>query len=168
MKSLKTMTACAVVALSVAVYGCDRSETKTAQQTDPAPPAASSDATPAANTAIGVEDVMKNPDRYLGQEITVIGEVDEVLSPMAFALDEDAPLEAGIDNDLLVFYPKSASLADLDDQWLNDEVRVTGTVGKMTVIEIEREVGWDLDPKIEAEVEKQGPVLIAKKVERVQ
>ena len=68
---------------------------------------------------------------------------------------------------MLVFYPKSGELAPLDDAWLNDEVRVIGTVGKMTVSEIEREVGWDLDPKIEVEVEKQGPVLIAKRVERI-
>jgi hypothetical protein len=169
MKSWKTITACAVVALSVAAYGCDRNDTRTTEQTQPAPQAeAPRDAAPASNTALGVEDIVKNADRYDGQEVTVVGEVDEVLSPMAFALDEDAPFEAGVDNDLLVFYPKSAALDDLDDQWLNDEVRVTGTVKKMTVVEIEREVGWDLDPKIEAEVEKQGPVLIAKRVERVQ
>jgi hypothetical protein len=38
----------------------------------------------------------------------------------------------------------------------------------MTVMEIEREIGWALEPKIEVEVEKKGLVLIAKKVERVQ
>ncbi len=115
-----------------------------------------------------VEDVVKNMDKYVGQEVTVVGEVDEVLSPQAFALDEDAILEAGIDNDLLVFYPKSSELAPLDDAWLNDSVRVTGTIGKMTVMEIEREIGWALEPKIEVEVEKKGLVLIAKRVERVQ
>ena len=168
MKSWKTFTACAVMAMSIAVYGCDRKETRTAQTQTTPPADAPRDAAPASNTALSVEDVVKNVDRYIGQEVTVGGEVDEVLGPMAFALDEEAPFEAGIDNDLLVFYPKSAELADLDDQWLNDEVRVTGTVGKMSVVEIEREVGWDLNPKIEAEVEKQGPVLIAKRVERVQ
>jgi hypothetical protein len=154
------------MALSMAVYGCDRSETRTTTTETPA--ARPSDAAPAANTALKVEDLVKDADRYIGQEVTVVGEVDEVLSPQAFALDEDSLLEGGIDNDLLVFYPKSAELAPLDDAWLNDGVRVTGTVGRMTVTEIEREVGWDLDPKIEIEVEKQGPVLIAKRVERVQ
>lgn len=169
MKSWKTLTICAAMAMSIAALGCDRTDTRATEQSQPAPQAdAPRDAAPASNTALGVEDVVKNADRYIGQEITVVGEVDEVLSPMAFALDEDATLQAGIDNDLLVFYPKSAMLADLDDKWLNDEVRVTGTVGKMTVVEIERELGWDLDAKLEAEVEKQGPVLIAKRVERVQ
>jgi hypothetical protein len=152
------------MALSIAVYGCDRDDKRATTQ----PPASTpTDAAPAANTAMDVDDLVKNVDKLIGQEVTVVGEVDEVLSPMAFALDEEAALSAGIDNDVLVFYPKSSELAALDDAWLNDEVRVTGTVGKMTVVEIEREVGWDLDPKIEAEVEKQGPVLIAKKVERI-
>lgn len=167
MKSWKTLTACAAVAMSVAVYGCDRNDRTTTTQTQPAPQATPGDAAPAANTALKVEDLIKNVDRYVGQEVTVVGEVDEVLSPMAFALDEDAPFEAGVDNDVLVFYPKASELAALDDAWLNDSVRVVGTVGKMTVTEIEREIGWDLDPKIEVEVEKQGPVMIAKRVERI-
>ena len=166
MRSWKAITAIGVMVLSMAVYGCDRSEKRTTTTETPA--ARPSDAAPAANTALKVEDLVKDADRYMGQEVTVVGEVDEVLSPQAFALDEDSMLEGGIDNDLLVFYPKSAELAPLDDAWLNDGVRVTGTVGRMTVTEIEREVGWDLDPKIEIEVEKKGPVLIAKRVERVQ
>jgi hypothetical protein len=165
MRSWKTITACAAVAMSVAFYGCDRNDR--ARETTPPPASAPGDAAPAANRDLKVEDLIKDTNKYVGQEVTVVGEVDEVLSPMAFALDEDAPFAAGVDNDVLVFYPKSAELAPLDDAWLNDEVRVIGTVGKMTVSEIEREVGWDLDPKIEVEVEKQGPVLIAKRVERI-
>ena len=166
MRSWKTITACAAVAMSVALYGCDRND-RTARDTTVPPASAPSDAAPAANTGLKLEDLIKNTDKYMGQEVTIVAEVDEVLSPMAFALDEDAPFAAGIDNDVLVFYPKSAELAPLDDAWLNDEVRVTGTVSKMTVAEIEREVGWDLDPKIEIEVEKKGPVIIAKRVERI-
>jgi hypothetical protein len=43
---------------------------------------------------------------------------------------------------------------------------VTGTVRRMTIIELEREVGWDLDPKLEAEFQDK-PFLIARSVERV-
>ena len=166
MRSWKTISACFVVALSIAAYGCDRPETPQQSQTPSA--TAPRDAAPAANTELKVEDVITHLDRYQGQEVTVRGEVNEVLSPMAFELDEDSPLTAGVDNDVLVIFPKAYALADLDDKWLNDEVRVIGTVGKMSVIEVEREIGWDLDPKIEAEVEKMGPVLIAKRVERIQ
>ena len=167
MRSWKAITATGLMALSLAVYGCDRSDTRTSTETQPGTAARPGDAAPAANTGMKVADLVKNADRYVGQEVTVVGEVDEVLSPQAFALDEDSMLEGGIDNDVLVFYPKSSELAPLDDAWLNDEVRVTGTVGRMTTTEIEREVGWDLDPKIEVEVEKKGPVLIATRVERV-
>ena len=169
MRSWKSIIATGALALSIVAFGCNRSETRTTTETQPAPQAGRpSDAVRAANTDMKVEDVVKNMDKYVGQEVTVVGEVDEVLSPQAFALDEDAILEAGIDNDLLVFYPKSSELAPLDDAWLNDSVRVTGTIGKMTVMEIEREIGWALEPKIEVEIEKKGLVLIAKRVERVQ
>lgn len=57
---------------------------------------------------------------------------------------------------------------NIDDQWLKNKVRVTGTVGKMTVVDIEREVGWDLDRELEVEGEGAKAVLIAKSVERVQ
>jgi hypothetical protein len=168
MRSWKSITTIGALALSIAAFGCDRTEKRTTTETQPAPQAGRpSDAAPAANTEMRVEDLVKDADKYIGQEVTVVGEMDEVLSPHAFALDEDSIIEAGIDNDLLVFYPKSLELAPLDDAWLNDYVRVTGTVGRMTVTEIEREVGWDLEPKIEARIEKKGPVLIAKRVDRV-
>jgi hypothetical protein len=47
-------------------------------------------------------------------------------------------------------------------------VRVTGTVGKMSVVEIEREIGWDLRPELEVEVEKARAVMIASSVQRVE
>jgi len=142
-----------VTALTIG-YGCD-----TSKADEPGAMAAG---------VIDVDDITGNPDKYLGQTVTVIGEVDEVHGPDAFSLDEENPVAGGIDNDLLVIGPQAASLEDLDDQWLNDEVRVTGTIGKMTVMEIEREIGWDLSPQLEVEVEGAKAVLIAKSVERVQ
>ena len=47
-------------------------------------------------------------------------------------------------------------------------MRVTGTIGKLSIVDIEREVGWDLTPELEVEVEGAKAVLIAKSVERVQ
>jgi hypothetical protein len=116
---------------------------------------------------IRVADLMASPDRYLGQTVTVVADVEEVLGPNAFTLDEDAPLAGGIDNDMLVLSKKAGELSDIDDQWLNNKVRVTGTVGKMTVVEIEREIGWDLNRELEAEVDRRGAMLIASSVTRV-
>ncbi|MGE0158471.1 MAG: hypothetical protein AB7T31_03610 [Gemmatimonadales bacterium] len=116
---------------------------------------------------IGVEDIVSEPASFAGRTVTVTGDLEEVVGPRAFKLDEDAPLQGGIDNDLLVLGKQTAGLDEIDDQWLDNRVRVTGTVRTMTVVEIEREVGWDLDPEIEAELEGREAVLIADAVQRV-
>lgn len=139
----------------------------------------SSESTPAENTvgtagedyAAGttpVADIVSEPNSYFGREVTVVADVEEVFGPYAFALDEDAPLRGGIDRDMLVLTRKSTNLADIDDQWLMNKVRVTGTIGRISVVEIEREIGWDLDPELEVELEGAGAVLIAQSVERVE
>jgi hypothetical protein len=151
MKRLAYGTACAAALLLVA--GCDLTK---------------ADVAPGSGGTVGVEDIAGNPEQYMGQTVSVVADVEEVHSPRAFSLDEDSPAEGGIDNDLLVLSPQAASLSDIDDQWLNNKVRVTGTVGKMSIVEIERELGWDLDPQLEVEVEGAKAVLIAKSVERVQ
>lgn len=75
----------------------------------------------------------RGPNEYVGRSVTVEADVEEVFGPRAFALDEDAPFAGGIDNDLLVLTKAAGSLADIDDQWMNNKVRVTGTVGRMSV-----------------------------------
>jgi hypothetical protein len=123
------------------------------------------DATPAAerpSDQIRVADLVGDPQRYVGQTVTVEADVEEVWTPYAFSLDEDAPL----DQDLLVFSPKATHLAAIDDQWIDNRARVTGTVRIMSVAELEREIGWDLDPELEAELEDVRPVLIASTVVR--
>ena len=149
MKRLAIGMACA--AALVIGPGCDMSK---------------ADSTP--EGTVRVADIQDHPDNYVGQTVTAVADVEEVHSPRAFSLDEDSPAAGGIDNDLMVLYPQSDSLRDIDDQWLNNKVRVTGTVGKINVVDIEREIGWDLSPELEVEVGKAKAVLIAKTVERVE
>jgi hypothetical protein len=111
--------------------------------------------------SLRVADIMDNPTQYIGDTITVEADVEEVLGTYAFVLDEDDPVAGGIDNDLMVFSARSAMLADIDDQWLNNRVRVTGVVRQATVAEIEREIEWDLTPDVETKVDGTKPVLIA-------
>jgi hypothetical protein len=61
---------------------------------------------------------------------------------------------------------QSASLAAIDDQWLDNKVRVTGTVRRLTIVELERELGRNLTTELEAEI-KTRPILVARSVERV-
>ena len=163
MKSAKAILAGAVVALSVAIAACDNSRTAQRDEMRPGttPPA---DAARASDTSMPASDVASAPDKYLGQTVTVRGEVERIMSPMSFVLDDDGP---DIQPDLLVFSPKEGNPTTLDDTWRDKTVRVTGTVGKMTIVEIEREVGWDLDPQIEVEIERAGAILIARKIERM-
>lgn len=116
---------------------------------------------------VKVADIAAEPERYMGQTVSVIAEIDDILGPKAFTLDEDAILRGGIDNDLLVIGRKNAGLA-IDEQWEDAKVRVTGTVGRWALMEIEREIGWDLDPQIEIERERSGAVLLATSVERLE
>lgn len=141
--------ACAVV-LSIGL-GCDISKA------DDAP-----------EGTVRVADIQDDPSKFVGQTVTVVADVEEVHSPRAFSLDEDSPAAGGIDNDLMVLSPQSGNLRDIDDQWLNNKVRVTGTVGLVNVVEIEREIGWDLTPELEAEVGRAKAVIIARTVERVE
>ena len=141
----------ACVAVLAMAYGCDtsRAERNAAGETR-------------------VADIAGEPDKYLGQTVTVVADVEEVHSARAFSLDEDSPAAGGVDNDLMVLSPQAGSLSDIDDTWLNNKVRVTGKVGKMSIVEVERELGWDLDPKLEIEVEKAKAVIIATSVQRVE
>jgi hypothetical protein len=141
------------VAVLAMAYGCD-----TSRATDER----------AADGSVRVADIAGEPDRFMGQTVTVVADVEEVHSARAFSLDEDSPAAGGIDNDLLVLSPQAGSLSDIDDTWLNNKVRVTGKVGKMAIVEVERELGWDLDPELEVEVEKAKAVLIATSVQRVE
>jgi hypothetical protein len=153
MKNWNYAIACvAVVGLA---YGCDTSR------------AGDENAAALEGTA-RVADIQDHPDTYAGQTVTVVADVEEVHSPRAFSLDEDSPAAGGIDNDLMVLSPQSGSLGDIDDQWLNNKVRVTGTVGLVNIVEIERELGWDLSPELEVEVGKAKAVIIARTVERVE
>lgn len=133
-------TACLLGAMTSA--GCKR-ET-------PLPPAEQRPAT--------VEKVKEQPAAYYGKEVTLIGEVDAVRSARAFEL-ENLDL---FDEQVLVVSRDDILLGGrlpADDQ----KIRVTGTVRPMVIAEIEREIGWDLTPEIEAEFSTK-PVVVARSV----
>lgn len=156
-----------IVALTLALPACADAPVEDEPLLEEDPIEAVEAVTPTAGDEVTVADVAGDPAQYIGRTVTVEGDLEEVLGPLAFTLDEDAITEAGIDNDLLVVGAQTANLAMIDDQWLNNRVRVTGTVQIRTVVELERELGWDLDPELEAEVEGREGIIIATSVERV-
>ena len=125
-------------------------------------------ATNMASGEITVGTITGNLNNYLGKTVTVVADVQEVLGPRAFTLDEDDVLAGGIDNDMLVLSPQAGNLTPIENNWLKNKVRVTGTVRALEVAEIEREVGWKLDRKIQNEFKDVKAVLVASSVERMQ
>lgn len=113
----------------------------------------------AATEGITITDITGNPGGYLGKQVTVRGEVEEVVHPQVFSLDEDVPLAGGVDNDLLVV--SSAQSAPAVTEAMKGEVlTVAGTVRAFITAEIERKYGLGLDPELVVEYEGR-PVIIA-------
>ena len=169
MNKNKCAKSIAGIALAVLVAGCGDSPPESnvgPEEKSDKPIAAAPHAGSAGN--VTVADVTGNVTGYVGKTVTVVADVEEVLGPRAFKLDEDNALAGGIDNDILVLSSKAETLGNIDDKWLNNKVQVTGVVHQVAVIDIEREIGWDLDPTLEAELEEVKAVLVAKSVERVQ
>lgn len=114
---------------------------------------------------VTVADITGNASRYVGRTVTVKSEVEAAYGANAFRLDDDAILEGGIDDDLLVISPSKANLSRVDKDWFTNQAIVTGSVRNFIVAEIEREYGIDLSSDVEAEFRNK-PVLIASSIRR--
>lgn len=107
-------------------------------------------------------EVTKNPSAFYGKTIAVKGEVEDIVSPNSFRLDEDG-LDGVIDNkDLLVL--NTAPGQTVTD---NQKVVVTGVLRPFVLADFERDydLNWDLtvQRKLEAEY-TQKPALVTKSV----
>ena len=169
------------IAMTGFLVGCDREETGTNASRNANGSVANANvantnqantnvANPAASpgAAVSLGTITGNLNNYLGKTVTVEADVQEVFGPRAFTLDEDYALAGGIDNDVLVLGAQTGNLERIEDNWLKNKVRVTGTVRGVALVEIEREVGWDLDRQIEAELEDVKAVIVASSVQRLQ
>lgn len=105
--------------------------------------------------------VIENPSAYVGKTVTVSGDVEEIHGPLAFNMDSG--LSVG---ELLVVgrepFPQVGEAGNRA-YVVNDVATVTGVVRMLVAAEVEREIGWDLDPRIEAEFNAK-PVLVAQSV----
>lgn len=107
---------------------------------------------------ITAKQIIENPGAYVGKTVTVTGQVEEIFGPRAFNMDSG--LSVG---ELLVIgrepFPQ---VPDVENRAyvISDLATVTGTVRLFVAADIEREIGWDLDPQIEAKFNSK-PVLIA-------
>ncbi|MDQ3751184.1 MAG: hypothetical protein M3367_19530 [Acidobacteriota bacterium] len=110
---------------------------------------------------ITARQVIENPSAYVGKTVTVSGDVEEIHGPRAFNMDSGISL-----GELLVVgrepfpqIPEAGNRAYV----VSDVATVTGVVRMLVTADIEREIGWDLDPQIEANFNAK-PVLVAQSV----
>ena len=109
-------------------------------------------------TRVELDDLEDNPQKYLGQTISVDGEVEDVFGPRLFTIDE--PNWGDLDGEILVFMPTALAALVRDD----DRVTVTGTLKPFVRAEVEREWGWlGLDPEVEVDLARK-PVLVATRI----
>lgn len=106
----------------------------------------------APDVGVTVGDITENPTAYMGQNVTVSGEVEEIYTTGAFTLDGG---DWGMDDDLLVV-GATAPRAITED----DLVQVTGEVRQFTLVDVERDLGADLDDEVFARWENR-PVVVA-------
>jgi hypothetical protein len=106
-------------------------------------------------------DVEDHPLMYVGKRITVTGEIERILGPRLFSVDERNWID--FDGETLVVVPKTMIAVAREDQ----PVSITGTVRRFVKADIEHEWGWfDDQPRIEAEFTNR-PVLVADSVTTV-
>lgn len=107
---------------------------------------------PAATTKL--DDLEDKPENFVGKTVTVEGEVDKLLGPHLFTIDERGWADPARELPVSVPAPFQVALKE------KVPVRVTGTVEKVPIDRLEKEVGPILDAKLRDEIAKR-PVLVA-------
>lgn len=97
----------------------------------------------AAGVALGLDEIVGNLATYVGDKVTVTGEVNRILTPQAFRLREENPLSfLGVGEEILVVYPDGVPAAGFST---GDQVQVTGIVSPFVRTEFERQLDITLD-----------------------
>lgn len=108
---------------------------------------------------VTAQQIIDNPEAYVGRTVTVSGDVEEIFEPRAFNIDSGSTI-----GELLVIgrEPFPQVTATPNRAILKGDIAtVTGVVKMLTSVEdVEREIGWDLTPQIVTTYQTK-PVLIA-------
>jgi hypothetical protein len=103
---------------------------------------------------VKLDDLEDKPESFVGKTVTVEGEVDKVLGPHLFTIDERGWADPA--RELPVSVPMPFIVALKEDML----IRVTGTVEKVPIDRLEKEIGAIGDPKLREEIANR-PVLVA-------
>lgn len=98
--------------------------------------------------AITLSDIADDPATYLGQTVTVMGEVSAVLNPQVFRVNEGNLLDIG--DEILVVHTADQVAGELPE---DTNIRVTGTVRNFVQTEIEQDFDFGLEDDLYVEYE---------------
>ena len=117
---------------------------------------ADGDAEQTTNVAVSVDDITDNPDRYIGQTVTVGGEVNRMLGTNALVLEDDDFIG---DDEVLV-----VGANQLPAGQANEVVLVTGTVSNFNMADAESQLGIDLDNNLFTDWDGR-PAIVARSID---
>lgn len=138
-------------AFGFSVAACVVSIPVTAQQ----PPASQGPiASDTRAATVKLDDLEDKPENFVGKTVTVQGEVDKMLGPHLFTIDERGWADPARELPVSVPAPFTVTLKE------KAMVRITGTVEKVPIAKLESEVGPIADTKLRSEIENR-PVLVA-------
>lgn len=133
--------------------------TGTAQQ-----PAARQQGAAVQGRLLDVEELNDDVQRYVGRRVSVAGEIQERLDPRSFILESGGLF----DDEITVVIARNAKGIDPAMLAEDADVVVTGPIRQTTLVEIERELGWDLRPELEIEFDGTRTYLVAERISRQQ
>lgn len=114
-------------------------------------------ADPAQGEKVDIDDVENHPERFAGRTISIDGEVDKLLGPRAFELEEPD----GRDDGEIVVLLANDLVALLRDE---DKITVTGTLKSFSKADLHREAIWLDLSDIPAEKLIDKPILVATRI----
>jgi hypothetical protein len=107
---------------------------------------------------VTTEELSEETDSYIGETVSLRGEVNNLVGDGAFLMDEDRVFGG---EEILVFNASTQRLVLPEGE--GTPVQVTGEVQQFVAANIEQEYGLDIDPELFADYENR-PVVIAESV----
>ena len=105
-----------------------------------------------------VDEILANPQRFIGQTVVLDAEVNRVISERVIAL------ESPVVNEEMVVILADQALQGVDSVAANDTIHVVGAVQPLTreqIEQVEQQLGVSLDEDLILQTASQGPFLVA-------
>ena len=160
MTAIKRGGAIAVLSIAGLLGACD---TPNEQATAPQETLTEPDNSPGVETVTSLEEVSEQTQQLIGQTVTVTGEVEEIVGPGTYRLEEQGEIFG--EDSILVLMANEPPQPIAEDQI----VEVTGEVRQFIIAEFEQDydLTWDLDVQRQLEAEYEGQPVVISQVTRV-